>query len=293
MGVLKPVLFLFVFLLIINTSSAFDISAALESYHVQYNIVGNKVVVQTIIIAAQREAISLPIPEDAETIELYLNDIKTNASIEDNSLILNLNENDEVKLGYITKEFIDKTNFILNLPIKYNTKSLKITLVLPEEAVLKKPIKDTAGSIYPRPDQAVTDGISLIFAWERADLKPGDEIAIFAIYKLKTNPAPIIAVIAVVFILLIYIIYRKKPGKARYHIKSEEEKEPGLLEHLKEEEQQIVRILKQREGQCEQGTLRVVTGFSKAHLSRLLMELEARKIIYKEKRGKKNLIFLK
>jgi uncharacterized membrane protein len=66
-----------------------------------------------------------------------------------------------------------------------------------------------------------------------------------------------------------------------------------MLKHLKDDEQQIVRILKKRKGSCEQGTLRVVTGFSKASLSRLISELEARKIIYKEKRGKKNLIFLK
>ena len=70
-------------------------------------------------------------------------------------------------------------------------------------------------------------------------------------------------------------------------------KEPNILKHLKEEEQQIIRVLQQKEGKCEQGTLRVVTDFSKAHLSRLLMELEARKIIHKEKKGKKNLVFLK
>jgi len=31
----------------------------------------------------------------------------------------------------------------------------------------------------------------------------------------------------------------------------------------------------------------------KASLSRLLMELEARNVIYKEKKGKKNVVFLK
>jgi uncharacterized membrane protein len=67
----------------------------------------------------------------------------------------------------------------------------------------------------------------------------------------------------------------------------------NIENHLKEDEEQVVNILKQREGNCEQGTLRVITGFSKAKLSGLLMELEARKIVHKEKRGKKNLVFLK
>ena len=56
---------------------------------------------------------------------------------------------------------------------------------------------------------------------------------------------------------------------------------------------QVARVLKLKEGSCEQGTLRIATGFSKAKLSRLLMEMEERHIIYKEQRGKKNVIFLR
>lgn len=73
----------------------------------------------------------------------------------------------------------------------------------------------------------------------------------------------------------------------------DQEKVAELLSHLKEEEQQIVQVLAQREGQCEQGTLRIVTNYPKSTLSRILSELEERNIIYKEKRGKKNLVFLK
>jgi uncharacterized membrane protein len=279
---LRIILFLFVFLLLINVSNA------IESYNVQYNIVDNRVVVQIIITGFGTAKI--PIPSDADLIELYLNDVKTNATIEGGYLILNLRLNDELKLGYITREYIDKTNFLLNLPVENNIKSLEVTLVLPEEAVLRKPIRDTSGSIYPRPDQATTDGRSLIFVWEREDLKAGDEIAIFTMYKPKTDYLSSILIAGAVFLIIVYLILKFRPKKVG-KISVKEEKD--VLEHLKEEEQQIVRILKQRGSQCEQGTLRVITGFSKAHLSRLLMELEARKIIYKEKRGKKNLIFLK
>ncbi len=73
----------------------------------------------------------------------------------------------------------------------------------------------------------------------------------------------------------------------------DQEKIAELLSHLKEEEQQIVMVLAQREGQCEQGTLRIVTNYPKSTLSRIISELEARNIVYKEKRGKKNLVFLK
>ncbi len=67
----------------------------------------------------------------------------------------------------------------------------------------------------------------------------------------------------------------------------------GVDNHLKEEEKQVVNILKEREGRAEQGTLRVVSGLPKSSLSRILKELEERKIVHKEKRGKKNMVFLK
>ena len=71
------------------------------------------------------------------------------------------------------------------------------------------------------------------------------------------------------------------------------EPKPAAEHYLKDEERQIVNVLRQREGSCEQGTLRVVTGMPKSTLSRILKELEDRNIIYKEKRGKKNITITK
>ncbi|MBI1970249.1 hypothetical protein HYS47_00730, partial [Candidatus Woesearchaeota archaeon] len=62
--------------------------------------------------------------------------------------------------------------------------------------------------------------------------------------------------------------------------------------YLKEEEKLIYKILKSREGQCEQGTLLVITQFSKAYLSRLLSEMETRGIIEIFQNGRINLIRL-
>jgi len=89
---------------------------------------------------------------------------------------------------------------------------------------------------------------------------------------------------------------QKRARKERVLKKKEEIAKPAVPvveQYLKEEEKQIVNVLKEREGSCEQGTLRVVTGMPKSSLSRILKELEDRNIIYKEKRGKKNLVFLR
>ena len=63
--------------------------------------------------------------------------------------------------------------------------------------------------------------------------------------------------------------------------------------YLKEDERIIINVLRMKHNSCSQATLRVVTDFSKARLSRLLSELEERGIVYKEQKGRKNIITLK
>ena len=293
MGVLKVILSLVVFLSLISAV------CALESYQIKYNIVGNRAVVQNVInfTKGMTGTLSLSIPPGAETIEVYLDDIKTDAKIKEDSVIIDFSAAEQIKLNYITHEYVDKSNFLLNKIIEYDSDFFEITLVLPEEAVLKRQIKDETGSIFPKPDKATTDGRSLIFVWEREDVKTGDEISIFVMYKTKefSLPLPMSVLVGIfIIVIVVYFYYTKKHAKRKVKKKvKKKETEHKMLKHLKEDEQQIVRILKKRKGSCEQGTLRVVTNFSKARLSRLLTELEERKIIYKEKRGKKNLIFLK
>jgi len=301
----KPILYSLLFLLVIGTCSA----AAIESQTTRYSIVDSRVVVQTLLEFPGKVTgdISWPIEADVGAVDIYLDEEKIPAEISNGYLDIRLDSTQEVKLSYITEELIDKTNFLINLPFDYDIGKVKIVLVLPEEATLRKPIQDRQGSIYPLPDKATTDGRSLIFIWDLENVSAGDDFSVFAMYKPKSDNMSLIALlIAAVVLLAGYVAYtkfyaknkqkksQKKPQKTVKIIKVKEpEKEPRILEHLKEDEQQIVRVLKQREGSCEQGTLRIVTGFSKAHLSRLLMELEARKIVFKEKRGKKNLVFLK
>ena len=63
--------------------------------------------------------------------------------------------------------------------------------------------------------------------------------------------------------------------------------------HLKEDEQVIINILRMKQGSCTQATIRVISDFSKARLSRILSELEARGFIYKQAKGRKNIITLR
>lgn len=75
--------------------------------------------------------------------------------------------------------------------------------------------------------------------------------------------------------------------------KAAEEKPVSSIDsYLKEDERVIINILRMKHNSCSQATLRVITDFSKAHLSRLLKELEERGVIFKRQSGRKNLITL-
>ena len=62
--------------------------------------------------------------------------------------------------------------------------------------------------------------------------------------------------------------------------------------YLKEDERIVINIIKMKNNSCSQATIQVVSNFSKAHLSRILAELTERGVVFKERRGRKNIITL-
>lgn len=72
-----------------------------------------------------------------------------------------------------------------------------------------------------------------------------------------------------------------------------DEKNNDVDRYLKEDERIVINVLRMKHNSCSQATLRVVTDFSKARLSRILSELEERGVVYKEQAGRKNIITLK
>jgi general stress protein CsbA/DNA-binding transcriptional ArsR family regulator len=271
-------------------------ASAVKEYTAEFNLVDTKAVVDISIVLANVtiDVFEFTLPSDHKALSVYVDGNLVSPLVVDGILYVELIENSELSFNYVTRDFIDKTNFLMNMKLDFDVDDLTIKLVLPEGSSLKKPMKEgklTSGSIFPKPDRATTDGRSLIFYWKNTGMKTGDEISIFAQIDQKGNPWGWIALIAVI-VVAGFFITRSKKEKTREVI-IEGGKPYNIEKHLKEDEEQIINILKRKEGSCEQGTLRVVTGFSKATLSRLLTELEDRNVVYKEKRGKKNRVFLK
>jgi uncharacterized membrane protein len=291
---MRGLIVLLIFLLSICTVSAYSI----EEYDYDFYIAFNKVVVENKISFKESVTgvLKLNLPSDADAITVYLDgkDVN-NHTVESGVLTLDLDSVETIELNYITKELLEGSSFLLNTVAPGDIENLRISLYLPENAVLASPIRrDTLSSnaVFPRPTNLKTDGQSIMIEWLRENVVEGEEFSAYVIYKTKTGfTALTVVLIAVILVLAGYAYFKKT--KVITQVKTRVKVKDLVEKHLKEDEEQVVNILKQREGVCEQGTLRIITDFSKAKLSGLLKELEERKVVKREKRGKKNLVFLK
>ncbi len=258
----------------------------IEQYSFDITIAyGKAVVYGTIMQKNPSDSVEINLPEN-KALSVYVDGKLT--KFKSNSFAVS---GKEIKYNYVTKDFIDNQNFIFDFVAPSNVDNLLLKLTLPDNAKLAKPVNAAASAVYPKPKEITTDGQDIIVIWEKIDMKKGEELPVYVRYAKQNNLFWVylsaIIFVAAAAVILIFILKRKTKIVTRI------KKEDMFETHLKEDEEQIINVLKMKENKCEQGTLRVVTGFSKATLSRLLKELEDRKIIYKEKRGKKNLVFLR
>ncbi len=255
---------------------------------------------ETVFSEPVSRTIDLGLPEDASKVAVWLDDQPVSFS---NPFILQ--GVSKIKLVYSTKDFLDQNDFFVNMNTHETIERLQVSLTLVEGYELKLPVKEDlgSGSVYPKPSKVTSDGKKIKISWDREEFKPEDEFSILVVFKEKTNVwfwgGIAFILLGVLFglrrILLGFVGLRKNSKEV--HIRDEnpikEKTELDISEHLKEEENQVIQILKNKEGSCEQGTIRFIGNFSKAKLSRILSELEARNVIYKEIKGNKNLIHLK
>ena len=253
----------------------------IEEYNVEYNILFNKILVNERIILDRGYELTLTLPEDARTIE-------SNVDYELNKNLIKLKAK-EIKLNYITNSYIEEGNknyFLKDFKVPLKTNNLNINLILPEKSILDKPISQD-GSIYPKPDKITTDGQRILITWTRQNLEKDQGIALFVIYKEPEQSYYAYIFLAALILIFSYLLLRKPKEIVKTVTKDITELQ------LKEDEKIIARILKQKEGECYQSTLAVITNFSKAKLSRILEEMEQRNIVKRLEKGKKKLVILK
>lgn len=294
----------FIFLLLLpSTSSLPD-----ETY--EFDIRGkNSVLVSHSIDfeTPNSSLIEVSMPEDAKIVNVLLDEGEEQVT----GSLINLSNTSSLEVIYRTNTLIDSglfyKEFFNSVSPSLDVKNFKVSVLLLEGQSLKRPINEDRGegSVYPKPDLVTSDGKRIKFVWSREDFSKEDYISLLVIYK-RTGPSFWLSLLASLLFLGIlsyffFLVYKRRKGK-----KAEEEdvledkkgtdtdtESKKLLKHAKDEEKQVIRILNNKNGSCEQKTIQFLTNYSKAKLSRLLSEMEDRNIIHKEKKGRKNIIHLK
>lgn len=237
----------------------------------------------------------LDLPRDVSEIKVYFDDKEKKFQVRKAELINFVNifgQAKNIQINYNSEYYIEHSSkYYFTAEITpVISGNLEIKVILPEGATLDKPYSNQgSNSVYPRPSKLESNGKNLIIIWEET-VEAYSPFALFLVYNYQTfNYLYIlIGLLLIVAILFsIFKIMKKRKTKVKT-IKSN-----NIDKHLKEDEKFVVNILKKRKGKCTQSTLLTLTNMSKASLSRLLLELENRKIIRKEQQGNKNLIILK
>lgn len=279
----KLILFFALFLILASPSRAL-----IQNLSVSFSVLYGDVYVDESIAFDAPTNYTIMLPSDARTVSVYLDGALQN---ETPAAVFART----IRTTYLTKDYLQNTNFLADIPYPDDVQNLSVRLTLAQNLALSKPVDYstmTSNAVFPRPTRLETDGQRLSIIWERQELQKGEDMSIFVSFTQQPSYTYFIfgAVIVLVIAGAVLALILRKP---KVRIVEKEIVKTEIEKHLKEDEAQVVNILKQREGQVEQGTLRVITGFSKAKLSGLLKELEDRNVIYKEKRGKKNLVFLR
>lgn len=279
----------------------------------EYEISDESVLVShKIAVANFSSEIIFLIPKDALAVSLDSGSAKLAYDIlqEKTAKKVVVKPNDEIEefgLSYTTKSLLEKprsTFFVAETRAALDS-DLSIKVILPEKAALAEPIINNQGSIYPKPSKVESDGKRIMFYWEQKNMNEGSSFPILIEYSESSSELSglwILALFILISLAAVFFVFKRKGIKKSEKSEIQEQKAekpeiekklPDMELHLKEDEKAVVNVLKLKGGSTTQSTLRIATGLSKATLSRILMELEQRNIILKEKKGNKNLVILK
>jgi len=193
-----------------------------------------------------------------------------------------------------TISFAGKEYYIVEKLEALKEGNISISLILDNGFVVQKE------DIFPQEYELETDGEHIIINWNLQNKREGEAIAVFvtAHSSNKSNILLIVYLLSGILICLItYFLYLKfrKRKKLNKSTNNKENKKKEIIEkYLLETEKKIIEEIKKSEKkELWQKQLQMSTGFSKAKLSRLIRNLESRKIIEKIPLGNTNKIRLK
>ncbi len=175
--------------------------------------------------------------------------------------------------------------------VRIPTKELSFNVILPTGDAL---VKDGEDGFPPySPDDGVIgstpDGRHITVSWTESNPELGSDHSYRVFYEQAdliddvSWTYPIIGLLAVLFIVVSYLYIRRSKSK----------KIETVLSVLHDSERKVLQMIMDNGGVHDQKSLVRSTGFSKAKMSRIIMDLENRGLIVKTRKGRNNHIEMK
>lgn len=187
----------------------------------------------------------------------------------------------------LSNDFLEKSSegyyFIKKLEFGQNYSDVEIELILDTGFTLDKE------NLFPTGYEIKSDGQSIIVVWKLTNVKSGDVFPVFVKIddnRIYSNNFLFISTVLVI-LLVVFIIFRKRILERFSKFSNKE------YDHLLDTEKKVIEELKKaNRNELWQKEVQKLTGFSKAKVSRLVRNLEARNLVTKVPFGNTNKIRL-
>jgi uncharacterized membrane protein len=163
---------------------------------------------------------------------------------------------------------------------------------LPAHATLES---DAAAPLFPKPASNFTDGNRMVFIWETAVLRPGQEQAFIVKYQLptgllQTDSEPpnllLFGILGAVIGVFAILVIERLPGA----VKRLRTKRESTISVVSSQEQQVLSLLDKKGGSCLQREIYEELNMSQSMASMLLNSLEERGLIKRFRDGRENVV---
>ncbi len=188
-----------------------------------------------------------------------------------------------------TREMEKRVHFNANIKTPQEVEKMVLKAVLQKGYVLIEEPQGPTTMVPYSPSDGVqgSDGRRIFVEWSRENVKKGEGIDVSLTYEriapqVSGNQNMIFLFIGILILLIIFLLLGLRNRSAK-------EMDMSIL---KDDEKRVMEILKERGGMCKQRVIVRETDFSKAKVSRLIKDLEERKLIRTEKEGRTNRIYV-
>ncbi len=281
-------IYLFILLLLIPAA------LGIEAHDISYTV-NDVVKVQHLLTTTDESSVQLLVPEDAYSFDIVVDkkpaEFTLSRTDQHKQAVIPLSSGShKVGVSYLTASYLEKgrhSYFVGSLQTTQFTDMLSVYLILPDEALLARPLTALNPPVSPSPASVETTGRQIMIKWAEEDVTADDVFSMFVVYDEERGIIWLVVIGIVIILIIGAVLYFYTKNKKTMPLKEK------AFSHLLESEQAIANaLLKAKDHTMWQKELQIAVGFTKSKLSRTIRNMEQRGLVKKIPYGATNKIGL-